>query len=238
MCNLYDAYYFTDQNDVKSSDLHIFFETFPQIKMGQEALEKKTIPGRGNVWLRTGTFSDTEISMVLDVNVTGKSDGLMDAYTNVRRRLKACSEISFCDESDYFYKVKNTEIDKLNKYAETAGDFSVKMLCEAGIFRKDGKREYEAADVTVNPYDDSHPVYIINGEGLCTLNVNGKTMTANVGQNICIDTDKMIAYRTDGDIQNTAVSGKYSDLYLIHGTNTITITQGFTLKVIPNWRCM
>lgn len=238
MCNLHDEYYFTDQNDVKSNDLHIFFESFPVIKPGQELMEKKTVPGRGNVWLRTGTFSDTEISMVLDVNVTGENIGLIDAYTKVRRRLKQCREISFCDAPEYFYKVKNTDIDKLNQYAETAGDFSVKMICEAGIFRKDGKNRYEAADVLQNAYDESHPEYIITGEGVCTLTVNGNTMTANVGQNICINTDKMISYRMDGSMQNTAVSGKYRDLYLKNGRNTITITEGFTLKVIPNWRCV
>lgn len=235
---MHDEYYFTDQNEVKSSDLHIFFENYPVIKPGQEILVKKTVPGRGNVWLRTGTFSDTEISMVLDVNVTGKDVSLMDAYTEVRRRLKKCSEISFCDASDYFYKVKNIDIDKLNQYAETAGDFSVKMICAAGIFRKDGKSRYEAADVLENPYDESHPEYIITGEGVCTLNVNGNMMTANVGQNICINTDKMISYRTDGNMQNTAVSGRYSNLYLNHGKNTISITEGFTLQVIPNWRCI
>ena len=61
-------------------------------------------------------------------------------------------------------------------------------------------------------------------------------MRANVGQNITIDTERMIAYRTDGAMQNTAVSGDYEDLYLLEGANQIVITSGFGLKVIPNWR--
>ena len=46
----------------------------------------------------------------------------------------------------------------------------------------------------------------------------------------------MIAYRTDGIMNNTAVSGDYQDLYLREGSNQIEITAGFDLKVIPNWR--
>ena len=70
---------------------------------------------------------------------------------------------------------------------------------------------------------------------MCTLTVNGNEMTANVGQNLTIDTDLMIAYRQDGTLQNTAVTGDYEDLYLVPGDNVISITSGFDLKIIPNW---
>ena len=61
-------------------------------------------------------------------------------------------------------------------------------------------------------------------------------MHANVGQNLTIDTDRMIAFREDGTVNNIAVSGDYEDLYLKEGDNQISITSGFALKVIPNWR--
>ena len=87
-----------------------------------------------------------------------------------------------------------------------------------------------------NPYYEAHPMYKITGEGVCTLSVNGQEMRANIGQNLTIDTERMIAYRTDGIMNNTAVSGDYQDLYLREGSNQIEITAGFDLKVIPNWR--
>ena len=46
----------------------------------------------------------------------------------------------------------------------------------------------------------------------------------------------MIAYRTDGTMQNTSLTGDYEDLYLIEGENKVSITSGFVLKIIPNWR--
>ena len=74
-------------------------------------------------------------------------------------------------------------------------------------------------------------------EGMCTLTVNGNTMTANVGQNLTIDTDRMIAYRSDGTLNNTQVTGNYEDMYLLNGENEISFSGG-ELKVIPNWRCL
>lgn len=37
-------------------------------------------------------------------------------------------------------------------------------------------------------------------------------------------------------ISNTSVTGDYDNLILIEGRNKIEITDGFELKVIPNWR--
>lgn len=90
---------------------------------------------------------------------------------------------------------------------------------------------------TFNPYIECHPTYKIAAEGMCTLKINGKTMTANVGQNLTIDTDRMIAYREDGTLNNTKVSGNYEDMYLQPGNNKIEFYGG-NLKVIPNWRCL
>ena len=94
------------------------------------------------------------------------------------------------------------------------------------------------ADVLYNPYALSKPIYMITGEGMCTLTVNGKSVTANVGQNLTINTDLMLAYRKDGTMMNTAVTGDYEDLWLNSGENSITITSGFSLAIIPNWRCL
>ena len=59
----------------------------------------------------------------------------------------------------------------------------------------------------------------------------------NVGQNLTIDTDRMIAYRSDGTLNNTQVTGNYEDMYLLNGENEISFSGG-ELKVIPNWRCL
>ena len=51
-------------------------------------------------------------------------------------------------------------------------------------------------------------------------------------------TDRLMAYRKDGELMNTSVYGDYAELHLLPGENTVYISRGFDLKVIPNWRCL
>ena len=101
-----------------------------------------------------------------------------------------------------------------------------------------GLQELDPEEEIFNYGEVSHPIYKITGNGDCTLTVNGKTMQATVGQNLTIDTDLMIAYREDGEMKNATVTGNYEDLYLQEGDNEVSITAGFGLKIIPNWRCI
>lgn len=118
------------------------------------------------------------------------------------------------------------------------GNFTANFKTLDGLqYLVDGTREYDIKDVLWNQYLTCHPTYKITAEGMCTLTVNGNTMTANVGQNLTIDTDRMIAYRSDGTLNNTQVKGNYEDMYLLNGENEISFSGG-ELKVIPNWRCL
>ena len=114
----------------------------------------------------------------------------------------------------------------------------MKFICSPFEYIAEGKEFRSPKDVYFNPYDLSHPEYKITGEGICTLTVNGKTMKANIGQNLTINTDLMLAYREDGSIMNTSVTGDYEDLYLKPGENSISVSSGFSLTVKPNWRCI
>ena len=97
---------------------------------------------------------------------------------------------------------------------------------EVGLVDSDRGEEFTTLD----------PIYKITGEGECTLVVNDGKMVANIGQNLTIDTGRKLAYREDGTLSNTSVTGDYDNLILIEGRNKIEITDGFELKVIPNWR--
>ena len=65
--------------------------------------------------------------------------------------------------------------------------------------------------------------------------MNGKEVSANVGQNLLINTDLMQAYREDGALNNTAITGDYENLYLQEGLNEISVSSGFAAEVIPKW---
>lgn len=228
-------FYFTDQDGRKSSDYHMIFENYPMIQMGQRQYDSVVIPGRGTLLSDTDTYSDTIITFTIDVNVMMSADARIKAYLDARRILVDLKTISFCDSPEYFYRVKTVSVGAVGQYSEIAGDFEVQLICEPAVYLQAGTKQYDAAEAADNPYSVCRPLYRITGEGVCTLTVNGKTMSANIAQNLTIDTGRMLAYRTDGTLQNTAVTGRYEDLYLQPGKNTIAVTAGFSLKVIPNW---
>ena len=138
----------------------------------------------------------------------------------------------------YYYKVKHTTIGSSEREVKQVGEFETEFICEGHQYLASGTYEYEKQEVLYNPYSVSHPTYLITGNGRCTLTVNGNEFAAEVGQNVTINTDLMLAYRQDGRMMNTSVTGDYQELYLQEGDNTIEITEGFGLKVIPNWRCL
>ena len=92
------------------------------------------------------------------------------------------------------------------------------------------------SDTITNNYDVSMPIYKITGNGVCHLIVNDTDCTCNVTEHLIIDTDRKISYKDDGTLQNTCINKDYHLLWIVEGDNSVTITDGFTLEVIPNWR--
>ena len=107
------------------------------------------------------------------------------------------------------------------------------FICEPYLFRRDG--DISVTALTFNPYDKCRPVYAITGNGACTLTVNGKSVSATIGQNLTIDTNRMLSFREDGTIMNTSLNGDYEDLWIPHGECSISVSSGYGLEVYPKW---
>lgn len=120
------------------------------------------------------------------------------------------AKLIISDDAGFFYKITYVELDDNERTSERIGNFTAIFHTLDGLqYSVDGAMEYDIEDVCWNPYIECHPTYKITAEGMCTLKINGKTMTANVGQNLTIDTDRMIAYREDGTLNNTEL---YADV--------------------------
>lgn len=197
------------------------------------------IPGRDGTLIESDdTYENIEISVKL--NYMTEKELWMQSYRTIKKWLlsKGSGELIFSDDPDYFYKVKHVTVGENARTSTRIGVITPTFLCDPFNYLTSGKYEYGISQVLHNPYYLSHPVYKITGEGMCEIYVNGKSMTANVGQNLTIDTELMLTYREDGTMMNTAVAGDYMDLYLQEGENEIAATEGFDVKVIPNWRCL
>jgi phage-related protein len=214
---------------------HIYVENRPNIPTGKEKIEYIKIAGKDTpVALRTGNYENVEIYVDCGWKVDKKLWN--EKIREVRRWLRGAGSLTFSDSTETFWKVNEVIIKEFVRTIKKYGKFRVKFICDPHEYIKGGLQEMKMQDAVYNPYDLCHPTYLITGNGNCTLTVNGRTMKATVGQNLTVDTERMIAYRRDGVIMNTAVTGDYEDLYLQPGENDIKITSGFTLKVIPNWR--
>ena len=201
-------------------------------------LEEVKLSGRdGTIYRWDGTYKSKQIK--IPFNYIGPAERWNDRWRMIKQWLSARNTtLRFSGDSDFFYRITYTSLDENERTTERIGNFTATFNTLDGLqYLMSGQMEYPYKEVEWNPYIECHPTYKITAEGMCELNVNGKIMTANVGQNLTIDTDRMIAYRSDGTLNNTKVSGNYEDLYLKPGENSIDFTGG-TLVVVPNWRCL
>ena len=232
--HMYDFY--TDT--AKASDYYIWFRSYPVITRGKQKVTSVEIPGRyGTLTEKENTWSDTVVTMAIDITIpVFEKHSVDEVYSQFRERILKSTELYLEELHSGFFRVKNVEESSYSKESDITISLDLTFTCDPGDYMECGKYEHDIADIVENPYSVCCPVYRITGEGMCTLTVNGKTMTADIGQNLTIDTEKMLAYREDGTLQNTEVTGNYEDLYLLEGKNEVSITSGFVLKIVPNWR--
>lgn len=228
-----------EYNGKCASSLGIYAKAVPDVPTA--VLKEKTveIPGAdGTLILLEGGYKSTEIK--IDFNFIGNSDRWDERFGLAKKWLseRGKSLRLGCDP-EHYYKILKVTLDDGKHTTERIGDFTATFLTKDGLrYIEAGKNECTIEDVRLNPYEEARPIYKISGEGNCVLKVNGHKMTVNVGQNLVIDTDRQLAYRQDGTLRNTDVSGDYEKMHLIAGANDIEITKGFDLKIIPNWRCL
>lgn len=214
------------------------FLDFPKFEYGEEIVESISVLGRaGELTIHTGRYTDTIITNLIEFE-SETLEEFEEKSEGIRKWLRKSKIISYTDKEDKYFVVKNVEISEVKRKYGFYGNVTFVFVCEPFAYYESGKQIIDHKELLCNPGIFSQPIYIITGEGMCNLTVNGKSVTANVGQNLTIDTERMISYREDGVLQNTAIKGNYEDLYLQEGDNKITVTDGFECKVIPRWRCL
>lgn len=144
----------------------------------------------------------------------------------------------FSDDPDYCYRVKHVKISDMGRQLRRLGTFKAAFTCDGYEYLRSGLEEKTLQQVAVNLHEPCKPIYKITGNGTCALIVNGKTFRISVGGEATIDSECMIAYRSDGMLLNTDVTGDYESLWLKYGANTLSATANFTVRVIPRWRCL
>ena len=224
-------------NGRTASEYNLFVAKRPDIPSSTENVTEYKVPYRdGNLYRHEGTFKNIEIK------ITFNYVSAPELWETVRREStrwlydKEDMRLFLGDDDGWFYKVKKVVVSECKRKYRQTGSFTATFECEGFAYSLEGQNETSELSFC-NLHSESQPIYRITGEGTCEINVNGKVMSANVGQNLVIDTGKKIAYRQDGTMMNTSVTGDYENLYFPHGNISVSITPGFTLAIIPQWRC-
>lgn len=210
----------------------------PDFPAPQKRYNELEILGRdGKLYQDTGLYEDVDIP--IEFNYMDQAQNWGERWREAKSFFLGAKMLKLSDDSSVFWKVKKVYLSDNRRTSNRIGRFSVNFVLDPYTYLESGNGLYTAAQITENIYELSKPDYLIEGEGVCTLTVNGNEMTANVGQNLTIDTYREVSYRTDsGANNNIAVSGDYEGLFLPTGSVEISITSGFELKIRPNWRCV
>ena len=195
------------------------------------------IPGRRyGLTERSGYFKDEEIPVEFNY-VTRRAEDWGEAFRRDILWLRRKGVLKFSDDLAVFHKVRYVTIGTNERTVRRLGRFTATFVCVPGAYYEAGARFFEhTGESVMNYYSEALPVYEITGRGACRLTVNGKSMEAEVDGSLTIDTDLLIAYKEAAETPtNTAVTGYYEDLHLVPGENTVTVTEGFTLRIKPNW---
>ena len=222
-----------------SSSMQIFSTGYPTIPSSAEKLTETDVPGKdGKLQKGSGTYDSTEITV--EFNYIGKESSWNQKWREVKKWFsQRNTTLKFADDTDYFFKISHVKVSENQRTSRRIGKFSAVFVTKDGLsYLTDGTEKKEISEVLENPGITAHPDYYIEGNGTCVLTVNGNEMTVNVSGNIIINTDLMISYQEDNTNQNIAVSGEYEGLYLQPGLNEISVTDGFSCQVVPNWRCL
>lgn len=231
--------YFTIYNNIRDRDAGVKPVSRPNIPTAEEEVETIQIAGRdGNLYRKKGTVKDISIEITYNF-MSEDAENWAEDFRSIKRRFlkQSAGELMLSDDPGYFYKVKNIEIGTNERLAKRIGKFTVTFTCEGYMYLTEGKESRALPDTLYNAFEVSKPVYEITGDGLCTLNVNGTELTANVGGKLLIDTELQLCYTAVKETANRRLTGYYEDLYLKEGENTFNVSPEFTVKIKPNWRC-
>lgn len=235
---MYDVEYDIVFNGIFASEFGVLVKKRPDIPAPKKRSDVIEVSGMdGSVISSDDCYEDIEITVQL--NYYTKDDLWSEVYRNVKRWLlsNGNNELILSDDPDFFYKVKYVEIGTNERSSLCVGNFSVKFTCDPFQYAISGKTQYCMKDVMYNAFDLSHPIIMVKGNGLCILEVNKNVFEVYVEEYIVINTEKMLTYKGD-TLKNTAAVGNYEDLYLHHGINELSVSSGFDVEIIPNWRCL
>lgn len=205
----------------------------PHPERRREAVEVK---GRdGELHIDYGTYKPIKITIEFNYK-SNKGEDWYLVFRKATQKFENCKTLKLPDDIECFYKCYYVTTSENTRGSKRIGSFTAEFVLDPFAYTELGQQSVTNPTALENMGYKAKPIYKLYGEGMCELNVNGKIVKINVGQNATLDVEKEIATKDDGTNINTTVSGDYENLVLEEGHNTISVTDGFILYLTPRWR--
>lgn len=222
--------YDIEYNGDTASNHGIFLYDYAQFSGAKKSYQTIAVSG-GLGELVGGDDYKSNLSIQCTFGIISKQ--FMLCVGEIKRWLRGTGRLILSDHRDVFYKVWKIDYGDIEREAWRFGRFTATFVCTPFQFLQDG--QYQVENVSYNAGDIARPIYTISGNGGFSLEVNGKALTGTVNGSLTIDTERMLAYNGEGINQSNLLNGDYEDLYLPHGDVVISLTQGMSLSIIPQW---
>lgn len=208
-----------------------------QIPTPQKRYDTITIPGRDGLLYEEDAYDDIVIPLEMEIQDLDLKEN-EDAIDIVKRWLKEATDprLFLSVDERSFYRVHQVEMSEIEIQYRRYGQFTAKFTCDPYRYQAASDVAVNLTEQLMNNYAVSRPIYIITGNGACTLTVNGNAIPLTVDGELTINTEKQLCYKSQGVFANKAMTGEFSDLFLLQGKNTLALTDGFTGKIITNMR--
>jgi phage-related protein len=219
-------------NNKTPAEFGAWLATIPKLTHSEIIRTRQSLPKRDGVLLCDDTSRGNAKWVAM---VHTRNANLADKMRKIRRWLSGTGELIISNTPDSFYEVLQVTLQEDVMKAEDYGRITASFEVYPYEFLTSGDTAITDYSTINNPYDESKPVYEISGTGSGTLTVNGNTLTFTSNTKLIIDTRLWTAKNNSGQDANSDVGGYYDRMYLKHGNNSVSISSGFTLKVIPKW---
>lgn len=222
-------------NNSSSLELGLLVTELITIPSTAKILQEDYIPLKGTVIEETEEYEDIEIEVPFNYLEDDKNfnERLVRKWLfNITDRYLRLSK-----DANYLYKVKKV-IKTPTTHDFYKGEFTVTFLCEGLQYTDESLIEIELSNnsMIVNNGDvTSKPIIVIKGEGLIKLNVNDEEITVNVGQELTINSELELCYKSTEEWKNSTMKGDFPVLKM--GENYISWTGNVnSLSIVTNTR--
>lgn len=212
-------------------------QKFIDIPAPEEEIEIYNVPGRdGSLIKKSGKYKD--ITVTIEFVYKNETDRIREQFGLAKNLfLSGSKKLQLSDDRFWFYRIKHVSLSENKVQFVGVAGFKATFTLHPYRFRYDCEDLVQPTEL-YNQYLTTYPIYHIDGNGTCALNVNGNKMTINVTGSVIIDTEREVAYSNNGKLMNAQVSGNYKRMCLSEGENKVSVTKGFTVQIVPMWRCL